>query len=30
VKSFVAAQGGIFHIAIDGDLFKASVFLPSV
>lgn len=28
VQSFVAAQGGKFHIVIDGDLFKASILLP--
>jgi signal transduction histidine kinase len=28
VQSFVAAQGGRFQIAIDGDLFKASIILP--
>jgi len=28
VQSFVAAQGGTFTISIDGDLFKASVYLP--
>jgi hypothetical protein len=30
VQSFVSAQGGKFTIAIDGDLFKATVCLPSV
>ena len=30
VQSFVAAQGGKFGITIDGDLFKATVHLPSV
>jgi signal transduction histidine kinase len=30
VQSFVIAQGGKFEISIDGDLFKASVFLPLV
>jgi len=30
VQSFVGAQGGRFEISIDGDLFKASVFLPAV
>jgi len=29
VQSFVSAQGGKFEIAIDGDLFKASVLLPT-
>jgi len=29
VQSFVNAQGGKFTIAIDGDLFKATVCLPS-
>jgi len=28
VQSFVSAQGGKFEIAIDGDLFKATVLLP--
>jgi len=28
VQSFVSAQGGRFTISIDGDLFKASVYLP--
>jgi len=29
VQSFVSAQGGKFAVSIDGDLFKASVTLPS-
>jgi len=29
VQSFVSAQGGKFEIAIDGDLFKATVLLPA-
>jgi signal transduction histidine kinase len=29
VQSFVSAQGGKFTVAIDGDLFKAIVILPS-
>ena len=29
VQSFVVAQGGRFSISIDGDLFKATVYLPS-
>ena len=29
VQSFVAAQGGKFEISIDGDLFKANVYLPA-
>jgi len=28
VQSFINAQGGRFEIKIDGDLFKATVFLP--
>ena len=28
VQSFVEAQGGRFQLSIDGDLFKATVFLP--
>ncbi|MCL2057017.1 MAG: sensor histidine kinase, partial [Oscillospiraceae bacterium] len=27
-QSFVQAQGGRFALSIDGDLFKASVYLP--
>ena len=27
-QSFVLAQGGRFHLSIDGDLFKASLYLP--
>jgi signal transduction histidine kinase len=27
-QSFVEAQGGRFELSIDGDLFKASVYLP--
>ena len=30
VQSFVAAQGGRFSISIDGDLFKAAVFLIKI
>jgi len=29
VQSFISAQGGRFAISIDGDLFKASVVLPT-
>jgi len=28
VQSFMDAQGGKFYVSIDGDLFKATVFLP--
>jgi len=28
VQSFMDAQGGRFYVSIDGDLFKATVFLP--
>jgi signal transduction histidine kinase len=28
VESFAAVQGGRFELSVDGDLFKASVFLP--
>jgi signal transduction histidine kinase len=27
-QSFVASQGGRFALSIDGDLFKASLYLP--
>jgi len=30
VQSFMDAQGGSFHVSIDGDLFKATIFLPAV
>jgi len=30
VQSFMDAQGGRFHVSIDGDLFKATMFLPAV
>jgi len=29
VQSFMDAQGGRFYVSIDGDLFKATVLLPS-
>jgi len=30
VQSFMDAQNGSFHVSIDGDLFKATMFLPAV
>ena len=27
-KSFTEAQGGEFHVEVDGDLFKATLFFP--
>jgi len=29
VQSFIDAQGGMFNVSIDGDLFKATVLLPT-